>query len=181
VIPNLSFVAMTRAQLDDLRSVLDDPEAAYLAPAVREMWERQNPTTRGDLDRFDRRERAKYPFLLRLTAALHGGGVPLLLGTDASAPGLFPGKSAHVELRELVKAGLTPYQALSAATRTPGEFIARHFRSEPVGTITPGARADMILLRANPLDDIANAQAIEGVFVAGRWTASRAEPAPRPR
>jgi hypothetical protein len=169
VIPNLSFVAMTRAQLDDFPAVLRHPEVRFLHPSVVNLWKEQNPTTRRDLERFNRRERAKYGFLRRLTSALSVAGVPLLLGTDATAPGLFPGASAHLELGELVKAGLTPYRALRAGTRTPGEFLTQHLKTEPFGTIAPGNRADLILLRRSPLADIANIAQIEGVLVRGAW------------
>jgi imidazolonepropionase-like amidohydrolase len=169
VTPNLSFVAMTRTQLDELPQVLGDPEARFLHPETLEMWRRQNPTTRRDLRRFDLRERAKYRFLQRLTLALSDAGVPLLLGTDASAPGLFPGKSAHVELEELVKAGLTPYEAIAAGTRTAGAFIASRVAGAAFGIIAPGRRADLLLLRANPLEDVANVDAIEAVVVRGAW------------
>jgi imidazolonepropionase-like amidohydrolase len=170
VTPNLSFIAMTRAQLDDLAAVLADPETAYLHPSVRDMWKEQNPTRRDGLERFDRRERAKYPFVQELTAALHRAGVPLLLGTDASASGLFPGRSAHLELSELVKAGLTPYHALVAGTRAAGAFIGRWApAARPFGTVTPGSRADLVLVRGNPMEDVRHASAIEGVVVRGRW------------
>jgi hypothetical protein len=170
VMPNLSFVAMTRRQLDDLDAVLADPEVRYLHPDVRAMWEAQNPTRRPDRDRFDLREQAKYPFLQVLTKALSDAGVLLLLGTDASVSGLFPGKSAHVELEELVKAGLTPYEALATGTRNPGAFLhGRGVGDGPFGTVAPGQRADLLLVRGNPLDDVAHAAEIEGVMVRGRW------------
>ena len=172
VIPNLSFVAMTRAQLDDLSGVLADPEARFLRPEVLAMWKRRSPATRPDIDRFDRRERAKYQFVREFTAALSEAGVPLMVGTDASAPGLFPGKSAHLEIRELAGAGLTAYDALSAGTRVPAAFIASHRGGMAFGTITTGSRADAILLRGNPLEDIAHLSAIDGIFVRGRWLTS---------
>lgn len=170
VTPNLSFVAMTRRQLDNLEAVLSDPEARYLHPNVLALWRAQNPTRRPDVARFALRERAKYPFLQELVPALQASGVPLLLGTDSSAPGLFPGKSAHVELQELVRAGLTSYQSLSTGTRNAGRFIKRHVRGvESFGTVSPGRRADLLLLEANPLNDINNISRIVGVAVRGRW------------
>lgn len=173
VTPNLSFVAMTRRQLDDLAGVLADPEARYLHPDVRAMWVAQNPTKRADRERFDRRERAKYPFLQALTRALGRAGVPLLLGTDASIAGLFPGASAHLELRELVAAGLTPYEALASGTRNAGAFIAKRVAgAEPFGVVAPGQRADLLLVRGNPLEDVASASAIDGVMARGRWLPS---------
>ena len=175
VIPNLSFVAMTRRQLDNLDEVLSDPEARYLPPNVIAMWRAQNPTRRKDLESFSLRERAKHAFLKELIPALQAGGVLLLLGTDSSAPGMFPGKSAHLELRELVEAGLTPSQALATGTRNAGQFIKGHVRgAESFGTVSVGERADLLLLEANPLSDISNISQIAGVTVRGHWLSKAA-------
>jgi imidazolonepropionase-like amidohydrolase len=173
VTPNLSFVATTRHLLDDLQSVLSDPEARYLHRDVRAMWREQNPTQRQDVDRFDRREQAKYAFLRKLTKALNVAEVPLLLGTDASAPGMFPGRSAHLELRELVAAGLTPFEAIATGTRIAGEFIGEHTSTPiPFGIIAPGYAADLMLVERNPLDDVGNASNIQGVMARGAWLTS---------
>lgn len=170
MIPNLSFIAATRRQLYDLPGVLGDPEVRYLDPDTREAWDRYNVSRRSDLERFDRRERAKYRFVQQLTRALARRGVPLFLGTDTALTGLFPGLSAHLELEELVKAGLTPFEALKAGTATPGSFLARHVPgTPPFGILAPGARADLVLLDANPLEDIRNANRIEGIVLRGRW------------
>lgn len=106
----------------------------------------------------------------RLVRAMRDSGVTLLAGTDAggSIP-MAPGWSLHDELALLVGAGLTPYEALRAATANAGEFFAKHFHAAPSGTITPGARADLVLLDANPLDDIRNTRKVRGVVVRGRW------------
>jgi hypothetical protein len=170
VIPNLSFVTMTRTQLNDVEQLWTTPEAQFLHPAVQAMWRQQNPTRRADLKRFDLRERGKQAVVRRLTRALNEAGVPLLLGTDASAPGMFPGKSAHIELSELVVAGLTPYQALATGTSSPGRFLHRQVgQSPPFGTVAVGSRADLLLLNANPLIDISHVARITGVVVRGRW------------
>ncbi len=177
VIPNLSFIAMTARMLEDAGSVFGDEAFARLAPEVQELWRSQNPARRPDVDAFARRERVKRSAVARFTALLQAAHVPLLLGTDASAPGLFPGRSAHLELEELVKAGLTPYEALSTGTRTAARFLDRLRRSRagrdpaasPPGIIAPGHVADLILVRENPLEDVRHLRAIEGVVVAGRW------------
>lgn len=170
VIPNLSFVAMTRAQLNDVEQLWTNPEAQFLHPTVQAMWRQQNPTTRADLKRFDLRERGKQTIVRKLTRTLNEAGVPLLLGTDASAPGMFPGASARVELSELVLAGLTPFEALATGTRTPGRFLHGHVdRSPPFGTVTEGSRADLLLLDANPLTDISSVERITGIVVRGKW------------
>ena len=170
VIPNLSFVAMTRQLLDSVDLVLADPETRYLSARTLESWRNDNPTRRPDAGRFDRREQAKYPFVRRLTKALSDARVPLLLGTDASAPGLFPGRSAHLELRELVAAGLTPFEALATGTRNAGRFVRSNVAAaQAFGVIARGNRADLILVRGNPLDDIGNAARIEAVVLQGQW------------
>jgi imidazolonepropionase-like amidohydrolase len=172
VIPNLSFVTMTRTQLDDLERVWTDPEAQFLHPTVLNTWRQQNPTTRSDIGRFDLRERGKQTVVGKVTRALNDAGVPLLLGTDATAPGMFPGKSAHIELSELAAAGLTPYEALATATSNPGRFMHRHVReSRRFGTVTAGSRADLLLLNGSPLIDISNAADIVGLFLRGKWYA----------
>jgi hypothetical protein len=172
LIPNLSFVAMTRAQLDDVQRLWTDPEAQFLHPTILNLWKTQNPTSRPDLRQFDLRERGKQVVVRQLTLALNDAGVPLFLGTDASAPGMFPGKSAHIELTELVAAGLTPFQALATGTSNPGRFLTRHVRGNPpVGTVTAGSRADLLLFNADPLIDISHVARIAGVVVRGKWHA----------
>lgn len=154
VVPNLSFITMTARMIEDLEAVYDDPEFDRLDPDVQEMWREQNPTRRPNLVAFTARERAKRDVVRRLTLALHELGAPLLLGTDASAPGLYPGASAHVEIAELVSAGLTPYDAISTATRVPGIFISEHLRgAPPLGAIAPGQSADLLLVDGSPLAD----------------------------
>jgi imidazolonepropionase-like amidohydrolase len=96
--------------------------------------------------------------------AMNAGGVSLMAGTDATAPNVFPGFSLHEDLFYLVKAGLTPLQALQAATAAPAEFLGR---SAEQGTIQAGKRADLVLLDGNPLDEIRNTQKIQAVIVNG--------------
>jgi len=100
--------------------------------------------------------------------AMHLAGVPVLAGSDAnSAPGVpasVPhGSSLHYELELLVDAGLSTVDALRAATSLP----ARHFGLDDRGAITPGLRADLVLVEGNPLDDIANTRKIQRVWCAG--------------
>lgn len=90
----------------------------------------------------------------------------ILAGSDAPEWFLGYGFTLHRELETLVEAGLSPYQALAAATRNPAEFL--HALSE-WGTIEIGKRADLVLLSANPLDDIRNTTKIAGVCLGGRW------------
>ncbi len=97
-------------------------------------------------------------------AGLHAQGVLIAVGTDVGNPLVFPGFTAHQELALLVRAGLTPMQALMAATARAAEMIGE---SDGFGTIEPGKRADLLILDANPLEDIANTRAIQTVVANG--------------
>ena len=102
----------------------------------------------------------------KLIKALHEGGAGLLLGSDAPQIYNVPGFSTHRELELLVKAGLTPYQALETGTRNVALFFGTLATG---GTIETGKRADLVLLDGNPLTDIRNTTRRAGVMVAGRW------------
>lgn len=103
--------------------------------------------------------------LKKLTKQLQQAGIPLLLGTDAVGL-LAPGFTVHQELVMLVEAGLSPYQALQSATIMPARW--QGLASEK-GYIGKGARADLVLLAANPLEDIRASQKILGVMRLGQW------------
>jgi imidazolonepropionase-like amidohydrolase len=96
---------------------------------------------------------------------MHRAGVRLLAGTDTGALDCLAGFSLHDELQLLVEAGLTPLEALQAATRNPARCLNRLI---DWGTVEPGKLADLVLLDANPLDDIRNIRRIRGVIVNGR-------------
>lgn len=102
---------------------------------------------------------------LAMVGQMQKGGVRILSGTDSAAPYVFPGFSLHEELVLLVKAGLTPMEALAAATQNPAEFLGR---LDSQGTIAVGKNADLVLLDANPLDDIRNTQKIRAVILRGK-------------
>src|SRR5579871_4203143 len=101
---------------------------------------------------------------LGLAGLMQKGGVKILAGTDSAAPYVFPGSSLHEELALLVKAGLTPMEALQAATRNPAEFLGQ---LDSQGTIAVGKDADLLLLDANPLADIHNTEKIRAVVLRG--------------
>jgi len=104
---------------------------------------------------------------LEVVNAMHRAGIQFLAGTD-TPPGvyIFPGFSLHEELQRFVAAGFTPMEALQTATLNPAKFLGMEDR---LGTITPGKLADLVLLNANPLDDIRNTQKIEAVVANGRY------------
>jgi hypothetical protein len=141
------------------------PEMRYMPPATVANWvqqkrniQQQPAFTRAGADRYIEVRR-------RLIRELQQAGAGLILASDAPQWWNVPGFSAHHELRMMVEAGLTPYQALESGTRN----AARYFGTEEWGVIAPGRAADMVLLEANPLTDIRNVSRIAGVMVRGRW------------
>ena len=94
----------------------------------------------------------------------------MLTGTDAGMAGMVPGFSLPDEIAALVEAGLTPHQALSAATQNAGLFVRERVdETASFGRVRQGGRADLILLDQNPLDDLDALRSPEGVMVRGQW------------
>ena len=102
---------------------------------------------------------------LTLTAAAYRAGVKVMLGTDSGDSFIFAGDGVHDELGELVKAGLTPAEALRAATLAGAEYLGR---TAEFGTVATGRYADLVVLDANPLENIANSRTIRSVVFNGR-------------
>jgi len=108
---------------------------------------------------------------VRNAGEMHRAGVVLLAGTDIGAPLLVPGFSLHDELALLVRdAGMTPLQALQAATIAPARAMGL---TDSLGTVEAGRLADLVLLDADPLADIRNTRRIHAVVANGRWTPPR--------
>src|SRR5262249_42238656 len=101
-----------------------------------------------------------------LVAAMGRAGVRILAGTDLGNPYLYPGFSLHDELDLLLESGLTSLQALQAATLGPAEYFGQ---TDSLGTVEPGKVADLVLLDANPLLDVANVRRIAAVCVRGAF------------
>jgi imidazolonepropionase-like amidohydrolase len=142
------------------------PEFRYWLPQVVTNWRNmknnlleQPPAPREQQQEFTALRR-------RFIKTLYDSGVPFLLGSDAPQFWNVPGFSAHRELGALVAAGLTPYQALRTGTVNVARFLGEEGLS---GVVRQGARADLILVDGNPLQDIANTLRISGVVVNGRW------------
>jgi hypothetical protein len=111
---------------------------------------------------------ANFEKTIEIVGVMHGAGVGIMAGTDASGGfiGLIPGISLHYELVLLVKAGLTPLEALRAATLNPARFLGQE---KELGTVERGKLADLVLLDADPLGQITNTQKIAAVIVNGRY------------
>jgi hypothetical protein len=141
-------------------------EFRYWVPQQVASWRNQKETILAQPPA-SREQRQEYITLRRhLIRALYDAGVPFLLGSDAPQLWNVPGLSAHHELAALVAAGLTPYQALRTGTVDVAKFMGEEGRT---GVVRTGARADLMLLDANPLQSIGNSLRISGVVVNGRW------------
>ena len=150
--------------MTDAETMRQWPEMRYANPADVAEWV---AFTRKNVQAYSAAHRRRFiDIRRRLIKALHDGGASLLLGSDAPQIWNVPGFSAHRELQAYVEAGLTPYEALATGTRN----VAAHFGTlERAGTVETGKRADLLLLDANPLQQIANTTRIAGVMLGGRW------------
>jgi len=142
----------------------DWPDALErLPPTVAKSW---RATTQQRLENPRKGDTTFGEWSLAMVRRMHERGIPIGAGTDTPIGYALPGHSLHDELDLLVRAGLSPREALRAATVRPAEF----FKLEnELGRIQSGYRADLVLLSANPLTDIANTRRIEGVVSRGRW------------
>ena len=145
----------------------DDPRRRYLPGVVWDQWQADadqmvalDPSPEGRAA-----VRAFHQLGLDLTRRAHEAGVVVMLGTDGGDTYSFFGSSAHDELALLVEAGLSPADALAAATIRPAEFVGL---ADEYGTVEVGRHADLVLLRADPLLDIENAREIDAVLLGGR-------------
>ncbi len=148
-------------------SLMNRPEARAAPASLREFWSSVTARIKG--------HRAVQPgvrynrytdYQMRLAAALARAGVPLLAGTDLPNAVLVPGYSLSRELDMLVESGLTPYQALEAATSAPARFMRE---GNLWGTVAPGRRADLLLLDGNPLLGFETLRHPAGVVRRGHW------------
>ncbi|MGC1604378.1 MAG: amidohydrolase family protein, partial [Candidatus Acidiferrum sp.] len=142
----------------------DDPLLDFVPPALAKEW-------RDSFNDAEMKQRAAW--LARqasndwkLTGELHRAGVPLLVGSDSLDAFVFPGDSFHQELAELVRAGFTPMEALQAATRGAAQFLGRE---KEFGTVEAGHAADLVLLSANPVENIANTRKVWAVIRNGGY------------
>ena len=166
VIPTLVAFRNIVRQATDVKSYLKDPNLVYIFPTMRTALE---PAHNTYANRFPREKipglAVSYEFQRQLVKALHEGGVPILAGTDASWLGV-PGFCLLDEVEIFQDLGFTPYAALKTATVDPAKLLRKE---DEFGTIATGKRADILVTRGNPLEDVRALRAPEGVMVRGRW------------
>jgi imidazolonepropionase-like amidohydrolase len=156
VTPTLTVVESTTGTASG-KALPDDPRLSRFLRADEVANLRKSFPSRGGLD---------FHNALAAVRQLHAAGVPILAGTDAPNPGTTHGASLHRELELLVSAGLSPTEALAAATANP----ARAFGLKDRGRIAPGLRADLVLVQGDPTTDITATRAIERVWKLGHET-----------
>jgi hypothetical protein len=168
--PSLVSSANAIQEVDDLPRLLRQPEIRYLTPWAQQDWSAPHyswPRSPGSQQAAG--FRGNLSFEKKVVSVMHRNGVPMILGTDAMEVGTVPGFSVKQELANLVEAGLTPFEALQAATRNASDWFVHPEGGGVFGTITRGERADLVLLDADPLADIGNVSKIQGVMLQGRW------------
>ncbi len=167
VITTLNCYDVITRQVADLETQLDRGEVRYMSPMFTRTWEVPYNTRHRNIKRSAVANlRRLLAFQKGLGKKLHDAGGRVLMGTDGGGPPfVFPGWSASDELRQLVSMGMTPYDALRAATANGAKFLRR----EDIGTIEAGKTADLVLLRGDPLRDIGNVDLRMGVMLRGRW------------
>jgi len=153
------------AFMDD-SNFTNDPRLKYVRRDIRDSWKNQDDfRLRNRTAESSARQRMLFQKKLELILAMHRAGVKMLAATDALVWYVFPGFSLHDELELFVKAGLNPMEALQTATRNPAIYLGL---IDMVGTVEMGKKADLVLLEANPLENISNTKRISAVIVGGR-------------
>ncbi|MEQ9568989.1 MAG: amidohydrolase family protein [Longimicrobiales bacterium] len=151
----------------DADDVLAQPEMRYVSQAQRDAWRNQNA---GGPDLPDDVVEAFLDARKRMLRYLAEAGAPLLMGTDS--PQLFnvPGFALHRELAVVAEAGISNYTVLESGTRNVARYVSEVLgQTADFGVVAEGLRADLVLLDADPLDDLAHLTERAGVMVRGRW------------
>lgn len=158
--PTITVDALSRARVQAIQA---GDELPYVSPGMRGFFEDgfYHGFAKSVSDVEERHHRA-------MTKILHDASARLLVGTDAGFGWILPGYSIHDELWNLVEAGLSPYEALRAATASPARAVDQ---ASTYGRIVVGLRADLLLLTQNPLDSLDALRESSGTMVRGRWLA----------
>jgi imidazolonepropionase-like amidohydrolase len=169
VVPTMALWETLRGTAD-LATLLAFPELKYMPLEQIQQWRSAQESLLKNSDFNQDVARNVIKNRMRLLKALDDGGVKILLGSDAPQRFSVPGFSIHREMKRMADAGMKPYDILRSGTYNVGLYLKD---KDNFGTIEVGKRADLILLDANPLEDIGNIARRSGVMVRGRWLAER--------
>ncbi len=169
-VPTLSLIEHL-ATTEPGEEMIEWPEMQYMPQDVLDGWVefKNNIQARDDFQQDTAQEMVS--LRQELLRELHAAGAPIALGSDAPQFFNVPGFSIHHEMRMMVDAGLTPFEVLETGTRKPAFYFGME---DDFGIVAPGMRADLILLNANPFEDIAHVKDRTGVMVNGRWFSEEA-------
>jgi imidazolonepropionase-like amidohydrolase len=143
-----------------------DARLKYIPSPERESWKRFSTARQSSTSQQPAAAQKELERAFQVVRTMHSAGVEFMAGTDVGNEYIYPGFSLHDDLAMFVSAGFTPMEALQTATRNPAEFLGM---LDSLGTIEKGKFADLILLEANPLEDINNTRRINAVVVNGRY------------
>jgi imidazolonepropionase-like amidohydrolase len=152
----------------DLETLSNFPELKYMPSSTVQSWiqTHKNRLSNPQLDLAT--SKTVIDNRMRLLAALHKGGVRILMGTDAPQQFSVPGFSLHRELVRMADAGMSPFEIIKTGTVHVGEYFKAQ---DTFGQVAEGHRADLILINSNPLEDVSHIKDRSGVMVRGRWLA----------
>ncbi|MFW6192875.1 MAG: amidohydrolase family protein [Gemmatimonadota bacterium] len=164
-VPTQSLIERVLAP-ESPEEMADAPGVRYMPDEMVESWKEAKAEFDQNPDNTPERRERFIQLRRDVIRALHEAGAPLLLGSDAPQVFQVPGFSLHDELELMVASGLTPYEALVTGTRNVAEFFGDE---DEYGTVEAGKAADLVLLAANPLEDVSASSEVRGVMARGTW------------
>ncbi len=147
-------------------SLLNDDRMPYVGKFMRDFWDyRKDVRFKSWTDKDFEQSKQEFEMKLKIVGLMHKAGIPIIAGTDYPNPHCYPGFSIHDEMGWLVKAGLSPAEALKTATYNPAKYLQQ---TEKNGTVAVNKYASLVILSKNPLQDISHTKTIEMVMVKGK-------------
>ena len=163
----LTLIRLRTQDYGDAPEYVNDPNLVYVDKTRRALWTQTGqvystnitPATRATLQQY-------YALQLKVVKTMKTNGVKMLAGTDLGGGWVVPGFSLHQEFTQLAAAGLSPLEVLQMTTLNGAEFVKRQ---STMGTVEVGKNADLVVLDANPIADVANLDKISAVFLRGKY------------